>query len=271
MATLIATDRDALLRAICLDPADDAPRLLYADACREAGDEDRADFIECQVELARTLPTFDRDESYSQVDNPRFIALQERERELAWVRRQILNELPWTGLDWMPEHMLKEDPQLTNPVAVVRRGWVERVAAPLGVLFGAECEVCEGTGAGACPDVAEYIEIPGGCPRCGGEGRTPGVAAALFAAHPITAVTLTDRGPYFVHGPEEGGMCFWLGAAECRDPFDLPTELVAAIRGRPVNPDDPWDNCLLYDGREEAMEALDYGCVRLGRRLAGLE
>ena len=38
------------------------------------------------------------------------------------------------------------------------------------------CETCDGTGIGACPDVAEYVEIPGGCPRCGGSGKAPAVA-----------------------------------------------------------------------------------------------
>lgn len=33
------------------------------------------------------------------------------------------------------------------------------------------CRTCDGTGIGACPDVAAYVEVPGGCPRCGGSGQ----------------------------------------------------------------------------------------------------
>src|SRR5688572_5456689 len=39
------SDRDALLRAIIDNPADDAPRLVYADWLDEHGDPDRAEFI----------------------------------------------------------------------------------------------------------------------------------------------------------------------------------------------------------------------------------
>jgi uncharacterized protein (TIGR02996 family) len=39
------TDRETLLRAIAENPADDAPRLVYADWLDEHGDPDRAEFI----------------------------------------------------------------------------------------------------------------------------------------------------------------------------------------------------------------------------------
>ena len=39
------------LRAICEQPADDAPRLIYADWLEEHGDPDRAEFIRLQVAL----------------------------------------------------------------------------------------------------------------------------------------------------------------------------------------------------------------------------
>src|SRR5688572_17854310 len=40
------------LRAICENPADDAPRLVFADWLDERGDPDRARFIRVQVALA---------------------------------------------------------------------------------------------------------------------------------------------------------------------------------------------------------------------------
>jgi uncharacterized protein (TIGR02996 family) len=46
------TDRDALLRAICENPDDDAPRLIYADWLDEHGDPRQAEFIRVQIELA---------------------------------------------------------------------------------------------------------------------------------------------------------------------------------------------------------------------------
>ena len=41
------------LRAICENPADDAPRLVYADWLDEHGDPDRAEFIRVQIAHAR--------------------------------------------------------------------------------------------------------------------------------------------------------------------------------------------------------------------------
>jgi uncharacterized protein (TIGR02996 family) len=47
------TDRSALLAAIVAQPEDDALRLVYADALQEAGEDDRAEFVRVQCELAR--------------------------------------------------------------------------------------------------------------------------------------------------------------------------------------------------------------------------
>src|SRR5262245_14167815 len=51
-------ERQALLRAICENPDDDTPRLVFADWLQEHGEEDRAEFIRLQCEAAR-LPTKD--------------------------------------------------------------------------------------------------------------------------------------------------------------------------------------------------------------------
>jgi uncharacterized protein (TIGR02996 family) len=48
------TDHDALVRAICEDPDDDTPRLIFADFLDETGEPDRAAFVRAQIELART-------------------------------------------------------------------------------------------------------------------------------------------------------------------------------------------------------------------------
>lgn len=45
----------ALLRAILDDPADDLPRLAYADWCDENGQPERAGFVRVQLEIARPL------------------------------------------------------------------------------------------------------------------------------------------------------------------------------------------------------------------------
>src|SRR5262249_36543908 len=44
---------EAFLSDILANPEDDAPRLVYADWLQENGDEERAEFIRAQVELAK--------------------------------------------------------------------------------------------------------------------------------------------------------------------------------------------------------------------------
>jgi uncharacterized protein (TIGR02996 family) len=70
------TDRDALLRAICENPDDDAPRLVYADWLDEHGDPRQAEFIRVQIELARES---------GRASRKRF--LRDREEEL-WRQRR---------------------------------------------------------------------------------------------------------------------------------------------------------------------------------------
>jgi uncharacterized protein (TIGR02996 family) len=47
------TDGEALIRSILAAPADDAPRLVYADWLDEQGRGEDAEFVPLQVELAR--------------------------------------------------------------------------------------------------------------------------------------------------------------------------------------------------------------------------
>ncbi|MBY0457216.1 MAG: TIGR02996 domain-containing protein, partial [Gemmataceae bacterium] len=47
----MTTDGDALLRAICENPGEDTPRLVYADWLDENGDPERAEFIRLQCAL----------------------------------------------------------------------------------------------------------------------------------------------------------------------------------------------------------------------------
>ena len=48
-------ERELLLRAVCENPDDDTPRLVFADWLQEHGDEARAEFIRLQIRLA-TVP-----------------------------------------------------------------------------------------------------------------------------------------------------------------------------------------------------------------------
>jgi uncharacterized protein (TIGR02996 family) len=52
---------EPFLAAIIADPADDTPRLVFADWLQENGDEDRAEFIRIQCDLYRTYPQYGND------------------------------------------------------------------------------------------------------------------------------------------------------------------------------------------------------------------
>src|SRR4051812_48307025 len=46
-------EREALVAAIAANPDDDTPRLIFADWLQEHGEDDRAEFIRLECELAR--------------------------------------------------------------------------------------------------------------------------------------------------------------------------------------------------------------------------
>ena len=77
----VTMNHDDFLRAIIENPDDDALRLVFADWLEERGENDRAEFIRVQIELAR-LPEGDR----------RRRRLEEREEELL-----SRNEEEWVG------------------------------------------------------------------------------------------------------------------------------------------------------------------------------
>jgi uncharacterized protein (TIGR02996 family) len=97
-----ASDRLAFLRAICDDPADDSPRLVFADWLDEHGEPERAEFIRLQCELA------------GRPDRPgRWQELRDRQDEL--LRRH--------GPRWRAEL-----PSWLRAVGVFRRGFVDSLA-----------------------------------------------------------------------------------------------------------------------------------------------
>jgi uncharacterized protein (TIGR02996 family) len=94
-------DDEAFLRAICDNPDDDLPRLIYADFLDEHGDGERAEFIRVQCELARPVD-----------DSQRFAKLVVRSEQLLLNHRRR-----WLG----PLDEFVGD-------AFFRRGFVEQVS-----------------------------------------------------------------------------------------------------------------------------------------------
>jgi uncharacterized protein (TIGR02996 family) len=119
---------DALLQAILATPDDDDLRLVYADAITEDGQEDRAEFIRVQIELAvlskkmpLAIPNYippltasfrdglvvPRDVSYHFEDplySPRAIFLKERQMQLSLDSEiGLLTGVPCLSAEWVFE------------------------------------------------------------------------------------------------------------------------------------------------------------------------
>ena len=86
-------EREALLRAVCENPDDDTPRLVFADWLQENGDEARAELIRVQVEATRGMEWEQR--TYFDSYGPRSAELL-AEHERRW--RAELTDSP--GLTW---------------------------------------------------------------------------------------------------------------------------------------------------------------------------
>lgn len=198
------SDADALMLAILTDPADDLPRLVYADYLEEHGEPERAEFIRVQCQLS----TDDADDARNNRlgTNP----LRRRERELLTAK----NALAWGPSRVMWDAGLKAPTCSLNfmdscPAGWVglefRRGFVESVRLPLAAFAGGgPCGRCvPDPEPGSLQAVADdpwirprrYVRRRSECEFCSGTGRHAGGAADLFAAQPVERVTLTDREP----------------------------------------------------------------------------
>lgn len=91
----MATDCDAMLKGVLMSPADDLPRLVLADWLEERGQEDRAEFIRVQCEIARLEESgeaceIDPDEGHTCCEEPcpvcrsveEYVQLEQRAVEL---------------------------------------------------------------------------------------------------------------------------------------------------------------------------------------------
>jgi uncharacterized protein (TIGR02996 family) len=298
----MTADGTALLAAALAAPADDAPRLVYADWLEEQGDGDRAEFIRLQIRIAgmglsnggirKAGPLFRRDRQ--------LFELAERELHLLidLYGYQSPNRLPGNlqpHLDsrWGDDMVIQPNSAAdTQPrrsgVGLFARGFVREVRAPLAVLVGGECERCEGQGSligdPECDNChgagrAQHLDDDEGvedcpacdrmdCPACCGSGRTPGVLAALCAAHPVEKVVATDREP--VWGSTPVGWVRLESWSEQPDPARrdyLPAEIYELLDGGKEQYDAvEW---MRYPTRGEADAALERALLAHARQPAG--
>lgn len=247
----MSLEQTGLLRAILEDPHDDFPRLVYADWLDDHGESERAEVIRMQIELPSVPPCaclfhgcgemFPDNESVGCMPHRRRSYLRRRERDL----------LQSYAPAWFGSIRWKTHADVYAARATVR-GCCERHANSVGCDCLAQAIdwrfergfVCEVT-----------------LPLAAFEAH----AKAIFSAHPVTRVTLSDREPYrWFHG-----RCFWSSEAW---PFEsserLPNRLFHLLpKLGPGN--DPASMGDFVD-RRAAIDALSDACVTYGRALAGL-
>lgn len=207
MHTTTLTTGAALLRAILTDPADDMPRIAYADWLEESGDGARAEFIRVQLALAamgtvrepradwvaREFGGMESVWSGSPRDVwDRYDSLRCRERGLLDAHRTnwfaFDGRRPWSDGHCDVVWMCGGDGRGGHYFGgKCHRGFVAEVRCTLADFVGGECVECQGSWD------ADDPRWRTGCPACSGSGRTPGHGAAIVAQQPVTRVEVTDR------------------------------------------------------------------------------
>lgn len=257
----------ALLRAVLFQPDDNVPRLVLADWLEENGRVDWAKFI--RAHTLRQEPDGDVYPEYG------FGAPGRSNGSRAFRYPQFFMELPDRWWDWWQrgggryknwvwtrEHT---DP---NFKVTVSRGFVSTVECPLGDWLGERCTTCAGTGIGANPEVAEYIEMPGGCPHCStdyrdGIGYVNG-SMVVAAQQPVEKLRITDRLPRRI----DGAIFRWYRSRNSLigPIFDL---LPRAKASNWTSPGDAMPR-VDYWTEKAASEAMGLACLNLARKRAKL-
>ncbi len=247
---------DDMLAAVLADPDDDLCRLVYADWLDDRGESHLAEFVRVQCELAAAEAQ----------GSGRYAAvaplLLRRQREL-WHHAGVCRAFA-APADLTP--VLAGSDLLPPAAAVVRRGFVAEVRLTLTQFAGDPCGACLGTRRRGGP--RHWYECPY-CSSTGRTGRTPDLAATLFARHPVTSVRLSGVRPW-----TDGGPAHRYGWTDSPDdfpavPWHLPLALFVHLpptdKPLPKNQYRRW-----YRTEARALDALSAACVAHGRSFAGL-
>lgn len=161
------------LRAIIAAPADDLPRLAYADWLEESGEPERAEFIRVQCEIAELEETDWREEAVAgkwgkgddvlEKRGAHIHALRHRERQLlgfgpgGHTPDHKLNWYQWVGV--ARETIERRDVQ-GQVLRMFRRGFIDEIHLTLSQFFGGV------------------------------------LGPQIFRDHPVERVVITDREPF---------------------------------------------------------------------------
>lgn len=221
-----------LMRAICEFPAEDTPRLEYADAMDELHERatERAEFIRVQIELTKTPKMLPPGQlvwsgasenpvivglTIHDTENPKWAGLYKREDELwgygepgSWSVDDPL-AFPYS-IRCIETETISKSTATHDPIVIYRRGFPSSITCTAqdwlthadAIYWHPEmvvkCDNCDGRGETRfCDAAGDMDDEP--CLKCGGSlrggyKRGDGRMSAPFVAvtQPITEVTLTD-------------------------------------------------------------------------------
>lgn len=226
----------ALLRAVCEDPYDDAPRLVYADYLEEYGGESdalRAEFIRVQIEIFRL-----RRQGTPAIYYPSEPNAPEALTRLVKRERGLIN-LP---MEPQSAAFAWSQPIHSTGVAL-GRPWFETFTFRRGFLSKVSVR-------------ARHYQS--------------GALDGVFERHPVTEVVLTDREPVVHNHPDGRG---WFTPAQDvfrTDPLPHPHWLPTGVTPRGGKHLTLSTRHTYFPSRERAVAALSTELVRILRERAGL-
>lgn len=278
------TDGPAILRSVLERPADDSPRLIYADWLDDQGGKEpvaRAAFIRAQIALARNPPMPTCIPKGSEFFSGLSKYTHHCRCAYCKLRRSEWNAWRHHACDWQGDFYRviaewnlwrpRRDTLSTPESCDFARGFIESVTMPLATFVGGRCEPCGGTG----DRYRHFATTDAACHGCGGRGTAPGVAKRLAETCPIVAVTLSDREPG-EYTAADGLVYGWGGGRRETDgpdnrPSFLPPELWEEVAktapNKPIENGSYWAD---FPSRAAAVDALSLAACRYGRKLAGL-
>lgn len=261
------TDHDALYAAVLAHPDDNTPRLVLADWLDDQGDAAmaaRAEFIRAQLELARGVKHNHRQRDFGG-DPGGCRACKLHRTACRWVESEAGGKAEYrasfshTGDVWYGGHGLGVDGGVWVEWS---HGFVGEVRLPLSLFMAGF----------RCPCVRHVDEdhdaIQADCPWCKGlaDYRTPGLAADLFRAHPITRVALTDREPGQYGNTREWYWTEW--TPDVTYPVSTVPQDVFGLLDGDTHVSQLGTRSKHYPDRAAALAALSAACVACGRALA---
>lgn len=230
-------ERAALLRAICEQPDDDTVRLAFADWLEEHGEAERGEFIRLQMELVHLRASgYHCYHDLTQPEHCEMCVRQKRAKELAIA--DAGGRCQWEVWHGLPDDVGWACLNLTGEPPERLRGQGNWFRFDRG--FPSEIRLSQ----------ASFLKH----------------ARDIFAAQPVTAVTLSDREPYPASMKPEW---FWIHSNESRDE---PTTIAEPLwrRSRLSGLNGRHHRAKSFNTPGAAREALSAECVNHGRALADL-